>query len=241
MKHCSCLIRVGRLNSRSSLLMVLLLFIIDACVHEPFMDPNLLKGEGPTIPGCVNNGDVCFESSVLPIFLSSCARSNCHDSKTAEEGYVLDSYTHIASDGISPGNARESKLYKVLFADGEDQMPPDAPLTQPEKDSIAAWINQGAKNTTSCNCFCDTTSFTYAAAIQPILNNSCIGCHKTGSLGGNINLSTYAYVETQVANGKLWGSITHAAGYAPMPQGGKLSDCQITQVKKWIDSGALNN
>lgn len=241
MKQYSSLSRSGGLTSRSCLLMVLLLFMVAACVHEPFIDRNLLNGEGPTVPGCVSNGDVCFESSILPIFLSSCARSGCHDSKTAEEGYILDSYAHIVSAGISPGKAKDSKLYKVLFEGGEDQMPPDAPLTQAQKDSIAAWINQGAKNTTNCNCFCDTTSFTYAAAIQPLLNNNCTGCHTTGSLGGNIDLSTYAAVDNQIANRKLWGSITHAVGYSPMPQGGKLSDCQITQVRKWIDAGALNN
>ncbi len=241
MEQQSNFIRGGRRNMPFWLVLIFVSFFLDACVHDPFTDPNLLDGEGATIPGCVSDGDVCFESSVLPIFLSSCARSNCHDSKTAEEGYVLDSYTHIVREGVSPGNAKESKLYKVLFAGGEDQMPPDAPLSQSQKDSIAAWINQGAKNTTNCNCFCDTSSFTYAAAIQPILNNSCTGCHKAGSLGGNIDLSTYAEVKVQVANGKLLGSITHAVGYSPMPQGGKLSDCQITQIKQWIDSGGANN
>jgi hypothetical protein len=33
-----------------------------------------------------------------------------------------------------------------------------------------------------------------------------------------------------------------AAGYSAMPKGGnKLADCQITQVQKWIQAGALNN
>lgn len=217
------------------------IFLVDSCIHEPFIDPFALNEGQPNTPGCVSNGLVCFESSVLPIFLSSCAKSGCHDAKSKKEGYILDNYNNIIKKGISPGNANGSKLYNVLFETGEDQMPPDAPLSKAQKDSIAAWINQGAKNTVNCNCACDSTKFTYAAIIQPIINNYCVGCHKPSSLGGNIDLSSYSLVKVQVNNGKLLGSVTHAVGYSPMPQGSKLSDCQITQIKNWISAGAANN
>jgi cytochrome c5 len=153
----------------------------------------------------------------------------------------LDSYTSIIRKGLSPGSANNSKIYEVLFATGEELMPPDGALTKAQKDSIAAWINQGAKNTVNCNCVCDPTAFTYAAIIQPILLNSCVGCHKASSLGGNIDLSSYANVIAQVANGKLVGSVTHTTGFSAMPKGGKLPDCQILQIKSWIAAGATNN
>jgi hypothetical protein len=219
----------------------LLIIVVGSCIHDPFIDPTSLNNGEPSTPGCTSSGTVCFESSVLPIFISSCARSGCHDAITKEEGFVLDNYNNIVRKGIVPGDANESKLYKVLFAGGDDRMPPDAPLTQAQKDSIAAWINQGAKNTVNCNCSCDPTKFTYAAIVQPIINNQCVGCHKPGSMSGNIDLSTYSLVKVQVNNGKLLGSISHSVGYSPMPQGNKLSDCQITQIKSWIDAGALNN
>jgi Cytochrome C oxidase, cbb3-type, subunit III/Planctomycete cytochrome C len=218
-----------------------LILIVGSCMHEPFIDPTSLNNGEISTPGCTTSGDVCFESSVLPIFISSCARSGCHDAITREEGFVLDSYNNIVKKGIKPGNANESKLYSVLFETGDDQMPPDAPLSKAQKDSIAAWINQGAKNTVNCNCACDPTTFTYAAIVQPIITNQCVGCHKPGSLGGGIDLSTYSLVKVQVNNGKLLGSITHAIGFSAMPKGSKLSDCQITQIKNWIDAGAPNN
>lgn len=231
----------SKLSVGSWLLIVWMSVMLDSCVHDPFIDPTSLNGGEPSTPGCVYDGNVCFESSVLPIFMSSCARSGCHNATSREEGYVLDSYNNIVRRGISPGNASSSKLYKVLFASGEDRMPPDGSLTQAQKDSIKLWINQGAKNTTNCNCNCDDTQFTYAAIIQPIITTHCVGCHKPGSLGGSIDLSTYAKVKTQAGNGKLLGSVTHTNGYVAMPQGGKLEDCQITQIQKWIDAGALNN
>jgi ribosomal protein S16 len=232
-------------NNRKTLLLsgiiAILIIIVGSCMHDPFIDPTSLNNGEPNTPGCTTGGTVCFESSVLPIFISSCARSGCHDAITREEGYVLDNYDNIVRKGIVPGKANESKLYKVLFESGDDRMPPDAPLSQAQKDSIAAWINQGAKNTVNCNCSCDPTKFTYAAIIQPIITNQCVGCHKPGSLSGNIDLSTYSLVKVQVDNGKLLGSVTHSVGYQPMPQGTKLSECQITQIKNWINAGALNN
>lgn len=220
-----------------------LLIIVGSCVHDPFIDPTALNGGESSIPGCTTNGQVCFESSILPIFISSCARVGCHDAKTKEEGFVLDSYTNIIKKGIAPGNANGSKLYNVLFATGSDQMPPkpDLPLSKAQKDSIAAWINQGAKNTVNCNCACDEAKFTYAAIVQPLITNQCVGCHKPGSLSGNVDLSTLSLIKTHVANGKLLGTITHASGFVAMPQGAKLSNCQITQITKWIDAGTLNN
>ncbi|HEU5147014.1 MAG TPA: c-type cytochrome domain-containing protein [Chryseosolibacter sp.] len=219
---------------------IVMLLVTGSCVHEASLDA-LPDGEGPTVAGCTNGGEVCFESSVLPIFLSSCSRTGCHNAETQEDGYILDTYSNIVRKGISPGNADESKLYRVLFEDGEDRMPPDEPLSKAQQDSIAAWINQGAKNTTDCNCFCDSTQYSYTANIEPIINTYCVGCHKPGTPGGNIDLTGYNNVKMQAVNGKLWGSITHASGFQPMPQGGKLSDCQIRQIRNWIDAGVMNN
>jgi hypothetical protein len=226
---------------RTSLSALSILILFGSCVHEPFLNTLDPVGGSPILDGCLSDGAVCFESSILPIFLSSCARSGCHDSKTKEDGYVLDSYTNIMRKGISQGNANNSKLYEVLFETGSDQMPPDAPLSQSQKDAIKLWINEGAKNTVDCNCECDPSLFTYAAIIQPIMATNCVGCHKPGSLGGNIDLSTYNAVKAQATNGKLVGSATHSPGFVAMPQGSKLQDCQIEQIKSWVSAGALNN
>ena len=225
----------------STWLIALMLLILDSCIHEPFINPNDLNGGEPSTPGCVSDGNVCFESSVLPIFATSCAISGCHDAASSQGDFVLNSYTTIVRRGITPGNATSSKLYKVLFASGEDRMPPNGSLTQAQKDSIKIWINQGGKNTTNCNCHCDDKQFNYAAIIQPIISTHCVGCHKPGSLGGNIDLSTYVKAKAQADNGKLLGSVTQATGFAAMPKGGKLEDCQISQIQKWIAAGALNN
>ncbi|MBK6635097.1 MAG: hypothetical protein IPG38_13005 [Chitinophagaceae bacterium] len=74
------------------------------------------------------------------------------------------------------------------------------------------------------------------------MNTYCKGCHNPSSLGGGIDVSTYASVKSIALNGKLMGSIMHTTGFIAMPQGSaKLSDCKIDQVRKWIAAGSVNN
>jgi uncharacterized membrane protein len=215
-------------------------FVINSCKHEV---PVLTVDTTP-IPGPVANNGVCFESEILPLFQSNCAKSGCHDAATHTEGLILDSYANIIRKDIIPGKADNSKLYRVLFETGKDKMPPapNADLTAAQKALIGKWINEGAKNTTNCNNTCDSNQFKYGANISIIINSYCTGCHSGTAASGNIDLSTYNTVKIQAANGRLVGAVTHAAGYSAMPKNAnKLSDCQITQIKKWVAAGALNN
>lgn len=93
------------------------------------------------------------------------------------------------------------------------------------------------------NCSIDAANIRYSTTINTIFNSyGCIGCHGTLAPAGNIVLNTYAGVKSVATNGKLFGAISHAAGYEPMPQGsGKMNACDIRRVKAWIDAGAPNN
>jgi mono/diheme cytochrome c family protein len=229
------------------LIVPILAVVVYACVHDPFpatpppTEVNPGNTYGGTTSDCKYQG-ICFESSVLPIFVSTCAKSGCHDANSNND-YNLSTYATILRKGIVPGNANQSKLYKVTGLSGEDQMPPapNARLTQAQRDSIAKWINEGAKNTVKCNCSCDTTKFTFSGEIFPMITSYCVGCHSGASSGGGIDLTNYNNVHVVALNNKLVGSITQVQGYSPMPKGSKFSECQIKQVKKWIAAGSLNN
>lgn len=90
---------------------------------------------------------------------------------------------------------------------------------------------------------CDITGVTYSTTVVPLLqNNGCTGCHSGGAPSGGIALNTYAAVKGAVTGGKLYGAISHAAGFSPMPKNGsKMNACDINKIKAWIDAGALNN
>lgn len=229
------------MRNRILFLTVIFVIILVACKHQLPESPNPIIQ--PPVVSC-DTKEICFESSILPIFKTSCAKSGCHDAASREGEYILDSYANIVKKGLNTGDAGNSKIYTVLSKSGSDQMPPlpASPLPQAQKDSIAKWINTGAKNTIECNCSCDSTKFTYAAIIQPMMQVNCIGCHNPNNLSGGIDISNYNAIKSVVLSGKLFGSITHASGFFPMPQNAnKLSDCQIKQVEKWIKGGTLNN
>jgi mono/diheme cytochrome c family protein len=222
---------------------VIISFGSNSCKHEI---PSTDGTNGTPITGggqTCSQDTVYFQNSVLPLLNSGCAMSGCHDAISRKDGVELTSYSKIISTGgVVPGNPSNSKLYKVLNRTGSDRMPPPpaAGFTTAQKDIVYKWIQQGAKNN-SCN-GCDSSVFTYSGAIAPLMNTYCKGCHNPASLGGGIDVSSYALVKLIAQNGKLMGSIAHASGYSSMPKGSaKLSDCQIRQVQKWIQTGILNN
>jgi hypothetical protein len=221
--------------------------VFQSCKHEP------LGGLADNTP--INGGTqpcstdtVYFQTQVLPIIISNCAMSGCHNAASAQDGVVLTSYATIRNTGgIKPGNPNGSDLYEVLVTNNTSKkmpVPPRTPLTTTQTNLIKKWIEQGAKNN-SCS-DCDTTgAMLYSTHVQPLLQTNCLGCHSTAAYatsGGGINLGTHTAVKTQVTNGKLLGAINWTTGFKAMPQGGqKLSACKITQIQKWVNAGALNN
>lgn len=218
---------------------IFLLSMINGCKHEIYLPADGSADTTVVVENC-SPDTVYFSNQVFPLINSTCAKAGCHDAISHEEGLNLTSYTNIMKY-IVPFNPSRSKLFTVLTKSGEERMPqpPNAPWTSQQIALFRTWINQGALNN-GCNS-CDTADFKYSTAIQPIIQNNCVGCHSGSSASGNINLSTYAGVKAVVVNGKLFGSISWAAGYSAMPKGAKLTDCKIKQVKKWIDAGSPNN
>lgn len=219
--------------------LIIALTIIIACKHEI---PQLPPGSSTPVPGGTN--EVCFQSQILPLFQSNCAKSGCHDAASQNKGYVFDSYANIIKKGIRPGNATNSDVYEVLFETGSKKMPrpPNPDLTPEQKALIGRWINEGAKNTVGCGSVCDTTKFKYSTDISLIMGTYCLGCHAGAAPSAGINLSTYSGVFTVANNGRLVNAVSHAPGYSAMPKNAaKLSSCQITQITKWVNAGAPNN
>jgi mono/diheme cytochrome c family protein len=203
------------------------------------------KHQIPELP--IAPGDtVCFESVILPMLQTNCAKSGCHDAATRADGYQLDSYANIVRRGVNAGSANSSKIYEVIAEDNPASRmppPPNAPLTATQQALIAKWINQGARNTSGCGSACDTLTFTYNAKVKPILQTYCYACHSgTATSGAGIKLDSYDELRAFVDPGTLLETITHAPGASPMPKGApKLNACNIATLRKWIDAGAPNN
>ncbi len=214
--------------------------IFISCRHEFVNNPNTPAPVPPAVNPC-STDSVYFVNEIMPLISSNCAMAGCHDNITHAEDVILTSYNNIMAY-VRPGNAGNSKLYKVIIKTDNERMPPPpmAAFTQTQKDKIAKWINQGAKNN-NCIAACDTAVFTYSGAIKNTIQNKCVGCHNTVTTGGGINLSTFSGVQAAALSGRLFGAVAQLPGYSPMPTGYKLSECEIKQIKKWIDAGSQNN
>jgi hypothetical protein len=217
--------------------------ILFSCKHEPPMGSGDGNGGGTDTTGNTRPCDpdsVYFNKDILPLIIQSCAKSGCHDQNSAADGVILTNYQNIISTGnVVPGNPGNSELYDVITETDPAKImppPPAGPLTADQKALIYKWIMQSAKNN-YCGEACDTTQFTYSGTISSIISRNCIGCHTGSSPGGGISLNTYDEVKAQCVNGKMLPAITKT-GPKPMPPSAssKLSDCNITQVTRWINN-----
>lgn len=189
--------------------------------------------------------DTIYFQDVLPIFISACAGSGCHDAATKADNYQLTDYTNILKKGLTVGNASNSTLYKEI---SRGSMPPASSgivMTQAQKDLIAAWINKGAKNYV-CNANygkCDTvTTVSFATFVKPIMENRCQGCHSGTIPSGGIPLTNYTQIKASALTPKFMGSMRRLTGFSFMPKGGQsLTACELNKIEAWIKRGALNN
>ena len=247
-----------------SFFLLLCLGLFAGCKHDIPVQPAPENPGNPADTGNPGNGNpgtgnpggpagqpcdptkIYFQRDILPILLSNCTMSGCHNANDREDGVVLDSYSNVMNSAdVRPGDAGDSDLYEVLVENDPDKRMPYrmAPLPQAQRNLIRDWINQGAKNET-CDPnagLCDSTNVTFTAVIKPIIQTNCVGCHNQSLASGGHNFTTHTGLAAVANNGKLVGAISHAPGFKAMPQGGKLNDCQIAQIRKWVNLGALNN
>lgn len=84
---------------------------------------------------------------------------------------------------------------------------------------------------------CDSANVTFTSTIEPIINANCVGCHGSSSPSAGISLVGYDQVALAANNGKLVGTMNNTGGHILMPPGGKLDNCKLNQVNKWIRNG----
>jgi hypothetical protein len=184
----------------------------------------------------------CFQRDILPVLISSCALSNCHDNITARGGYNFTSYTSVRNT-VVPGNPSASRLYTSITRGGEEDIMPPAgytQLTQAQKDSMYNWIHYGALNEQCFSSTCDTSNVTFSGTVWPIINTNCKGCHSASNPSGGYNLDNYTSISGYAKNGILMNSLT-GNGVPKMPSGSSLIQCNIDQVSIWVKNGASSN
>ena len=231
-KHPNC--NFAQMKKYTSIIFGLILMTLGSCKHEPPMDL-----DGTWAENC-DPDTVYFGNTILPLLVSNCGMSGCHNKDSHREDIILtDYYSIINSDVVEPGHGNSSKLVEVLSASGEEMMPPNpySALTAAQKNAIRTWINQGAKFN---NCVGCDTNYTFNSFILPIIQTYCSGCHSGSSPSGNTSLTDYNQIVAIANSGALLHSLHGTGGLTQMPET-KLQDCKILQIQKWIDNGKQDN
>ncbi|RYM35787.1 hypothetical protein ERX46_01980 [Brumimicrobium glaciale] len=231
-------------------LLVLIPFLIgitSSCRHEPIQPFKPMETVTDTTG---NNPEGCspdtayFNRDVMPIIQLNCSVTGCHGGGSSKGGVDLTSYQSIINTaGVDPFDPANSNLYAVITETDPNKImpePPNSPLSNADIAIIEKWIKQGAANNFCADC--DETNFTFSGAVFPIIQDNCLGCHSGSAPSAGIPLTTYNEILPFAASGGLYGTINHDPGYVAMPYlGSKLSDCNVNQVKQWIDNGIMND
>jgi len=211
------------------------------CSHDPsyFSDGTVISSVN------CNPDTVYFVNEVLPVLQSGCGNIGCHDPGTAEHGVIMTDYVNIVQTGkVKAGKPKSSRLYNVITSHGEHEMPPSPQynLTDEQIQNVYTWIEQGAYNLACENVDCDTNNFTFSGAVWPIIQNHCLGCHSFSNPGANVVMTNYQQIAVLAKEPRFMGSVTNTPPYTFMPWiGSPLSDCNITQLRKWIEAGTPND
>ncbi len=83
---------------------------------------------------------------------------------------------------------------------------------------------------------CDTiNAITYTKDIKSILESKCTTCHNGSGAG---DLTTWSASKSSYTGSQLFVAVSDVNAPNPMPQGGsKLSSCEITKIKLWVNTG----
>ncbi len=219
--------------------------IMVSCQHDPFIGPNMLPD--PPVSGMCDPDSVYFQNQILPILVSNCTESGCHNLQDRKEGVVLDSYQNLLAtvEDATNNDFEKNKLIRaILDSDPDDRMPPapNAPLSTVQIDLIKRGVTLGALNNAGDENFggCDPTDAKYSSLIQPLIQAKCLGCHSGNNPQGGVKLSNYTEIKAYALNGKLYSSITRSSSWMPLG-GAKLDECSLQRIQAWIQLGAPEN
>ena len=171
---------------------------------------------------------------------------SCHGADTQLGGLDLRSRESAIRGGdhgtaLVPGNADQSKLFRMISGREEPAMPMGLdPLSAEQIAAIREWINQGAQW---------EVPVTFAKDIQPIMERSCWTCHGATTQLSKLDLRTResamrggahgpALVPGNAEQSRIYRAVAHLDAIKMPMQGDKLEPEEIAAFKTWIDQGA---
>jgi formylglycine-generating enzyme required for sulfatase activity len=208
--------------------------------------------------GGLAKAEVSFEKHVQPVLASACL--SCHGEKKDKGELRLHTLEDLLKGGengkvIVPGKPEESTLYTstILPPDDDEIMPPKGEtLTSDQADVLKEWIAAGAKWPEGL-VIKQVRRIDFVKDIKPILEESCVSCHREEHDKGDLRLDERKYafeggeVDPSVVPFDLEKSTLYLTSILPadhddlMPpekKGGPLPQEQLDKLRDWIVQGA---
>ena len=202
---------------------------------------------------------VSFKEEIKPILETRCL--SCHNPENDKGELQLDTRANALKGGeygpaIVVGDPEKSSLYALTIVPPDDDtiMPPKGdPLTKKETDAIRRWIEQGALWPEDL-VLVGMKKIEFVKDIQPILELTCVSCHREGNADAGLNLDNKEDAfrggdsGPAIIPGKARASMVymttvlnsnHEDLMPPASKGGPLSTEQTDLLRAWINQGAL--
>lgn len=98
------------------------------------------------VPTLDLNTPVSFKADIMPVFVTHCYGSGCHDKGIPPDLTAANAYDQLTLLGyVDTTDAEGSKLYARMVSTSSP-MPPAGVLSGDITNKILAWIKQGAQN-----------------------------------------------------------------------------------------------
>ncbi|MEN2992680.1 MAG: hypothetical protein ABDH91_03920 [Bacteroidia bacterium] len=79
----------------------------------------------------------------------------------------------------------------------------------------------------------DTLRATYTAYVERVMRIHCVSCHQGQNLMAGVALDSYTAVRQAAERGRWYEVMANGR----MPPSGKLDECTLAALRKWIEAG----
>ncbi|MBN8249745.1 MAG: SUMF1/EgtB/PvdO family nonheme iron enzyme, partial [Verrucomicrobia bacterium] len=198
---------------------------------------------------------VDFKREIRPILEVYCLK--CHGDEKPKGDLSLTTRAAAikgGDDGTSlvPGDPAKSSLYTLttLSADHDEVMPPKGDKLSPaQQDLLKQWITEGAAWPEDLK-LQQREKVDFVKQAKPILEVSCVSCHKEGNAKGDLRLDVREeafksgfLVAGDAMASKVYTTVVLPADHddlmPPKKKGGPLAAAKADLLRDWIDQGAV--
>ena len=159
---------------------------------------------------------------------------------TTPEAVIVDRQGKVRYRGRIDDNKDRAKVIRSDVRDALDALLAGKPVARPRTLAFGCTI---FRDTAPIPAASQNAAITYARDVAPLLDKSCVACHRSGEVGG-FSLETYAQAKTWATAIKDYTARRIMPPWKAVPGHGDFEDAralsnkEIATLARWADAGA---